>query len=380
MRKSSDVQTIICRGLLVLLGLGILALGGGCSGSNLATKPPSPGATTNVVVLLTSTANEKLAQFDLASGSVTMGDNAGNSVTLFDKPFVQNGASGLTEFMRLNGASKPLVTASVPQGTYTSATVKVAYCQFAIVTVVSGGLVNSIDAQGLCGQGTGNTTVNLPSPITISGSATARSFNLHVSQSYTVTAYNYTISPVFLVTPVAISSNPTNEHHGKITGIDAQIISLNTSGNSFVAQTADGISLTLATNGITAYQGFTGLPNLAAGMLVNLDSAIQPTGTLLATRVGVEDSAAVTSDNVLPLSPASPTGTFIAEPLECFPAAGTVPLCESSFLSYSGTVFHVSGQFSNLQNLPFTPNFSSSSFVLAQNASFASTTSQIRPA
>ncbi|HEX7288056.1 MAG TPA: hypothetical protein VF532_17860 [Candidatus Angelobacter sp.] len=379
MRRSLETLRNSWQGLQFLLVIGLSTFFAGCGGSSNPVNPPVAGAPTNVVVLLTSTANDKLTQFALAITSVSLRDSAGNTVTLFNDPS-RNGVSGLTEFMRLNGTSQPLVTASVPQAIYTSATVKVSYCHFATVTVVAGGLVQSFDAQGVCGQGTGNTTVNLPSPITISGPAMALSFNLQVTQSYTLTATNqYTISPVFTVTSAAISANPTNDGNGKISGINARITSVDVSGNSFVAQTADGISLTLSANSTTVYQGLAGLSNLAQGTLVNLDSAIQPTGTLLATRVEVQNPGAVTSDLMLPLTPASPAGTTVAQPSDCFPAPGAVPVCHGAFFTFTGTAFHVSGQFSNLQGLPFTPTFNSSSSVLGQSFLVSSTSSQLVP-
>lgn len=377
MRRSSEAPKRILSGWLILMGAGVIALLAGCGGSNQPPKPV-PGQSTNVVVLLTSTANDKLTQFDMAITSVSLSDSAGNTVSLFNKPFIQNGATGLTEFMRLNGASQPLAAGSVPQGTYTSASIKVASCQFAVADVVSGGLVTSLDAQGLCGQGTGNTTVNLPAPITVSGQAMALSFNLQVPQSYTLSPANaYTISPVFTLTPVAISPNPSNDSNGKITGLAAQITSVNAAGNSFVAQTADGTSLTMSSNSSTQFQGATGLAALAAGTLVNLDSVIQPNGTLLATRLELESPAAVTSDLFLPLSPASPLGSTISQPLECFPAPGTAPVCNSAYFFNNSTVSHISGQMSNLPTLPFTPVFNSSSFVLGQSVSVASNTTQL---
>lgn len=364
MPKSRRVEAIISRGLQVPLILGIATLLGSCGGSSM-----SPSGMTNVVVLLTSTANDQLASFNVEITSVTLSDAAGNSVTLYSRTSVPNLSPGFTEFMHLNGASEPLVTASVPQGTYTTATVKAGGCQFTTVTVnSSGGLVDSTDAEGLCGQGTGNTTVNLPSPLTISGSVMALSFNLQVPQSYTLTAGNaYTISPVFTVTPIPVSSQPTNDQNGKITGLDAQITSVNGSGNSFTGQTTDGISFSMSSDGNTQYQGITGFSSLSNGMFVNVDATIQANGSLLATRMEVDNPTAPFAATDLTLAPASPPGTVIVEPLECFQTPSDVPLCDQVFQLDTNINLMVSGQLNNLQNLPFTPSFSSSSLLLGQN-------------
>jgi hypothetical protein len=61
-------------------------------------------------------------------------------------------------------------------------------------------------------------------------------------------------------------------------------------------------------NSATVFQGVSGASALSAGMFLNLDGAIQPDGSLLATRVEVEDSSAPNNssgpvtwvDNVVP--------------------------------------------------------------------------------
>ena len=366
MRKS--LQTRISCGLSFLIAVAGVALLAGCGGSNNATVTPPPvnGANTNVVVLFTSTANDKLAQFQITITGVTLTDNGGKSVTLFNRTSFQNGVTGVTEFMGLNGSFTPMATAIVPQGTYTSATVTAGSCMFTTITILSSSLTTVMDGEGTCGQGTGKTTVNLPSPITVSGSTMALSFNLQVAQSYNLTGINtYTIDPVFTLTPVSIST--------KLSGIDARISSVNASGNSFVAHTADDIFLTLASDANTQFQGVGGLSTLAAGMLVNLDGAIQSDGTLLAKRVQVPNTAAVTADMLLPDYASFPNGNFSGLPLHCFPDPNGIPTCEAVYWYDFNTAYHISGQFSNLQNLPFPANFDSSSLFLGQNVFVTST-------
>ncbi len=149
--------------LSLLLGTGIAA---GCGSAGTMT-PPSPSGTTNVIVLMTSTANDKLVAFRVAIATITLSDQAGNQVTLYDNSSALNSGipSEYVEFQHLNGRSAPLVTASVPQGTYTTAAVKVGRCEFWAVSLNStGGLVNSGYAEGLCGQGTATLQSTFPPP------------------------------------------------------------------------------------------------------------------------------------------------------------------------------------------------------------------------
>jgi hypothetical protein len=97
------------------------------SGGNISgpTGPVSNG-NTSVTVLLTSTANDQLSQFNIDFSSITLTSQSGKMVSLFTTPQT-------AEFIHLNGTAEPLVTASVPQGTYTAATATIANAGFTCV-------------------------------------------------------------------------------------------------------------------------------------------------------------------------------------------------------------------------------------------------------
>jgi hypothetical protein len=358
-----------------------ILLGGCGSGMSTPIIPPPPPGPTTVAVLLSSTANDKLTNFDLSIANITLADKAGNSVVLYSNPnALAPGSLSATEFMHLNGVSEPLVAVSVPQGTYSAATVTAGWCDFTnVFNTPGGGLERSTYAEAQCGQGTGNTTVNLPSPITISASPIVLSLNLQVPQSYTLNGMGasatYTISPVFTLTPVPVFSPPTNEQNGKISEVDAQIASINATGSGFVAKTSDGFSLNVKADNSTLYQGVAGFSTLAAGTLVNMDLAIQPDASLLATRIEVDDivAPAVVTGPLFP--PLAQAGLIATNPIEhegCAFPAGSIPECTVFFQVGSSTVFTVSGQLSNLQNLPFTPNFAAATTFTGQNLSIFS--------
>ena len=362
--------------LALLLGVYIAS---GCS-SGMSMNPPPVNATSNVVVAMTSTANDRLVQFHITIASIDLVDKAGNTVTLYTNSNPQGFSSGNVEFMHLNGVVEPVVTAKVPQGVYTQAIVKVTSCSFTNVTVNSnGGVVESTYAEGLCGQGTGQTTVNLPAPIAISGSTMALSLDLRVGQSFTLDASafpqpKYTISPVFMLTSLALSPQPTDERNGKFNGVDAQIASIDTATNSFVALTPAGFSLTVKSDTNTAFQGVASFSTLAAGTVVNIDLALQPDASFLATRVEVGDlSAPMTS--IGPYINPLRVG-LLTLPIEqegCVPGPTGSPLCGSVFNYDSNTVFGFSGQFNNVQSLPFPATFTGPGLLIGQNISIHST-------
>jgi hypothetical protein len=324
----------------------------GCGSDSQMQIPPPPVGNTNVVVLLASTANDQLVSFNALSQSISLIDKAGTSVTIFTNP---QSSSPLGEWMHLSGASAPLPTASVPQGTYTSATVTVYGCSFTNLTYNANGFLTSTFAEGLCAEGSGLTTVNLPNSITIDGSAMALSLDLQVSQSYTLdaTAQTYTIDPVFTLTPVTIAAQPTNETNGKVTVSDAQVTSVSTSGNTFTVQTVDSPpALTIVSNASAVFQGISGAAALAPNMLFTFDAAIQSDGSLLATRIEVDDPAAVAAvvgPFTIPVVAPGVFSTITLEQNGC--TIVNNPFCGNIYY-INGTVFNVSRELHQQHTTP----------------------------
>ena len=165
---------------MVLVGAVLLASGITISCGSSSQKTPPFNGNTQVTVLLSSTANDQLSEFDLGFQSITLTSQSGKTVTLASLP--ASGPPLDAEFMHLNGTAQPLLTATIPQDIYSSATVTLGGGAFVCLAV---GQVN--------GQPTLSTatytlfpptaTVNLPSPLTVTGTSMALSLDLLVSQS-----------------------------------------------------------------------------------------------------------------------------------------------------------------------------------------------------
>jgi len=342
----------------------------GC-GSSPAIPPgsPIPGETTSVVLLTSSTANDQLFNLWLQQiSSITLTNRAGKNVNLLN-------ASQKVEFIHSNGVPAPLLTVSVPQDVYTSAALTYVDPSFSCVTIASGSVYWSTYADSL---GTQSATVNLPSPITVSGTSLGLLLDLQASQSASIPpgCYQpnfpaYSITPTFNLSAITIASQPSNAKNGKLTGIDGMIASTNATGfglltpdNTFNGGgTISGQPLSVDVDGNTIYQGISGLSALNVGTFVDMDIAIQSDGSLMATRITVEDPAAL---NVV-------IGTV--ETVCCSPESiqalalqdQGAALANAASYSFSGAVFRTSGQFTDLQNLPFPVRFDTSSMVAGQN-------------
>jgi hypothetical protein len=362
----------------VLLAVGMAT---GCGSGGSMTKVPPP-ANTNVTVMVSSTANDLLPEFDVNFQGISLTGQSGNTVQLLSL-----GMGEAAEFTHINGLVEPLVTASIPQDVYTSATLAPGgFSGFVCIALgpVDGQETLATDSFDNVVQ-TSAVTVTLPSPITVTGASMGLSLNLQVSQSATVGDCltpdgfeGFSVNPAFTLTALNLSSSPTNSANGKVVALDGQITAIGT-GDSFtisIPDVAGARPLSVNSGSTTVYQGISNFSALAVGTFVDLDGAIQSDGSLGATRIAVEDSSA--------------GDVFRGPVIEVVPSVGVLSmhghqwqgqdvlgLAEGSMnLDFSGSIFQISDQLTNLGGLPFVPSFSAANMVPGQEvyASFSSST------
>jgi Domain of unknown function (DUF5666) len=361
--------------LIILTLLLSIAISTGCgSGGGMETKQQFSG-NTSVTVLVDSTANDQVTRFELALQTLTLTGQSGNAVSLLS---TQQPA----EFMHLNGGIEPLVTVSVPQGIYTSAAATLAGAVFVCIAQVPGGGLG-ISNYSVVNQGP---AVTLPSPITVTGDSMAFLLNMNVSASAAIPACwtdppfeGFSMMPSFDLTPLAISSSPTNSLNGKVSGLAAMIASVGAS--SLTVTIAGGgfgtRSLTLGWDQSTVFQGVGGASALSPGMFLNLDGAVEPDGSLLATRIAVEDSSAIndSSGPVIFVENEAPVlqlyGRTELGALQTFNGQSGIYFDLPSF-GFDSSTFQISGQLANLGSLPFLPSFNASNIVAGQNVDITS--------
>jgi hypothetical protein len=369
---------------LAVVGVGTLLLAG-CGGTN---QPP-PVKQASVTVLSTSTANGQLTRFAMYIDNLALTNASGGTVNLISSPIN-------AEFIHVNGSSEPLVTAGVPLGTYTSATATLGPADFECVTLgPSGGLVLSsfVDEPPV----DSNVTIKLPAALTISRTSAVLALDLLVSESASWTTCNptqiepYSITPTFNLTAITLASSPSNSQNGLETDLKGVVRTVTPADGSFTVAADEGAGCAGTAVGAncsppaayapvwhvisgseTVFDGVTSAGQLAAGMAVDMDAALQPDGSLLARRISVLDTN--TSDLTIadgPLIFNSPIAGY--ESLEIAPVRESGPLALAPIpFSYANAVFQASAEFTNLSELPFTPNFSPANAVDGQNL-YAST-------
>jgi hypothetical protein len=347
------------------------AIGCSSSGGSSTGFPGSPySGNTSVTLLATGTANDQLSRFGITFSSITLSGAAGLTTTIPASALGPN----FIEFMHLNGAAEPIVTANIPQGVYTSATVNIASAGFVCVAQSAGTLY--ID--NLLGR-SASPTITFPAPITITGTAMALSLNLLVSQSYTLDNCTgsptnvSTFTPTFTMAPVTIAASPTNINNGKLAGLSGIITASNAGGSNLTITSPDGPVWSVKYNSNTLLQGATSLSSLTAGMPVTLDVALQPDGSELATRLSVLDTNTTNLNySYGPLNFVSNVNSNlfgIGQQAEGVLITNEVPYSVQSF-NTSGATFQVSSQLPNLSTLPFTASVTPTNIVPGQNLLF----------
>jgi hypothetical protein len=334
-----------------------------------------------VTVLTTSTANDRLSKFGMVLNSLTLTSQSGSTASLIPAPIQ-------AEFLHVNGVSQPLLTVTVPQGVYTTATASVGSEAFECVAFdpSSGDVSTHSWSYGYTPQD--HVTVSLPTPLTIAGNNALVKVSLQVSQSASydkqnclTTSSNFSITPTFTLT-LASDINPME------VGLKGFISATPEPDGSFAVTAADGLDCgasgcgplvygpvwQVAAGADTVYQGISGFPELGAGVAVDMDAALQPDGSLLAKRIAVYDAnpsnLSATIGPVIAVFGVGPVlYNYSTEEL------GAINFDMYPF-NFSNATFQISGQFGNLQTLPFPANFGATNMVPGQNI-YASTHSLV---
>lgn len=189
------------------------------------------------------------------------------------------------------------------------------------------------------------------------------------------------MAPTFNLTPITLSSSPTNSGNGKVSGLEATVASVGTTGSSLSLSIAGGKfgtrALAAESNNATVFQGISGFSALTSGMFLDVDGAIQADGSLLATRIAAVQTSGI-NESIGPLmfiGEATPLLTLYGRtelgPLQTIGNQTGIYFDTPDF-DFSNAVFGISGQFTNLQSLPFIPSFSASDMVAGQNAAITS--------
>jgi hypothetical protein len=313
-----------------------------------------------VTVVLSSTANDQLSEFDIGIQGISLTSASGRKVSVLSQ-------GRETEFIHVNGAMEPLITATIPQDVYTAATVTVGNAIFTCIALQpDGGLAIAEFAYGQ--TPTANVTVTLPAPIEVSSDTVGLALDMLVSPSASWgncgTGASYAITPTFTLSAFGSSSPPAASQSGAVAGLDGEVTGLDSDSGGFQMTLPSVTSLHVTIDSTTVWQGISSLTELRQGMFVDLNGALRSDGSIAASRVAVEDPSAVNVQRgpLLLVANAVPL-------LDMYPrqAQGKDMRVDTEQFSFNGSRFQVSGELSNLQALPFTASFTANNMVPGQS-------------
>jgi hypothetical protein len=283
--------------LLALLAplLLLMACGGGATSGNQSNNQSGAVFVTGEDAPVSS-----VVAFNITINRITL-NNSSTSVQALSTPTA-------VDFGRLMGLRSLLGFNTVPAGAYNSVT-------FTFENTSPSPVVDYIDLStnppsvntltGTLSQAT--VTVPFPAgkPLVVGNNGLAGlhiDFNLHDSL-----AVDNSGQMTGVITPViAVQAVSASEDLGEITEFTSNIVSVNTSANSFVMQGPYGFQKTIDVNSSTLYNGSNSLSTLVVNGVVSVIGRMQADGSILASGVElISTNQAFISGRVLAVNPTS---------------------------------------------------------------------------
>jgi len=295
------------------------------AGCNGVSSPPSPTPQNTQAQIFTTAEDAPVSSvvaFNITISSITL-NNSSSTVQLLSTPTA-------VDFGRLVGLRSLLGFNTVAPGTYTSATFT-----FASSPVPSINYVDLTTNPPSIGTAIGTlsspkVTVSFPStaPLVVGSNGLAglhMDFDLRqsvaIDGSGNLIINNGTIAVTPTVDVMAVSAS---SDLGQITEFTGNIVSVNTTANTFVMQGPYGFQETIDVNSNTLYNGSNTLSSLMANGIVSVEGTVQADGSILASSVElISTDQAFISGRILAISPGPIVTMFVGEELG---TSATIPV------------------------------------------------------
>jgi hypothetical protein len=345
----------------------LLSACGGGGGSGSASVNPQPSSAF-VQVNLGDDPADRLLAAGITVNSLTFTNASGASVSVLSAPRPM-------EMLQSMGTVNPLAVASVPQGTYTSATMTFGEATMTYVDPATGQVLQRTVA--------GPMTASFPlNPALAVGSAPmVVNLDMNMGASVVFDANgNVTLSPSMTAATNPLGSGSSRPEDGGIHHMVGMVSG--TSGGQFTVATMQGMSgVSLMTNANTQFHGMNGVGMMAGNMLVSFDASLQPDGTWMATRVQsrIGVGGAMSAGMVTEVSGNPPTQLIIAMQNGIGNGMAATNLAGTTTVNIDdATQFSIDRGSVDLTNLPFTPQFDRASLSKGQRIEAFSTGQMMR--
>lgn len=286
------------RALLFAVLLAIAATMG-CGGAGSSNQTLSQNSSGALFVTGEDAPASSVVGFNVTIDKITLNNSSSNAVALSTPEAV--------DFARLMGLRTLLGFNTIPKGTYESVTFTFENTSPAPVISYIDLTTNPPSVKTIAGSFT-QTTVTIPfsasAPLVVNANGLAGlriDFNIEDSLQTSGGQITGIINPVLSVGAVSAS-----EEVGEISDFTGNVVSVNTSGNSFLMQGPYGMPRTIDVNSNTQYNGSNSLGTLTANAVVSVIGRMQADGSMLAKYVElVTSDKAFVSGRLLAVNPTS---------------------------------------------------------------------------
>lgn len=303
----------------------------GCGGASNSNQNSQQNSSSPVFITGEDAPSSSVVGFNVTIDKITI-NNSDSTVTVLSTPEA-------VDFARLIGLRTLLGFNSVQQGTYTSVT-------FTFENTNPQPVISYVDlsttppsVQTMNGSFS-QTVVTVPFPtgaplqVGNNGLAGLRiDFDIEDSLATTGGQINGTINPVMNVWAVSAS-----QEVGQITDFTGNVVSVNTSGNSFQMQGPYGMPRQIDVNSSTQYNGSNSLGTLTANAIVSVVGTMQADGSILAQYVElITTDKAFVSGRILAVNPTSGPVTSVTMWVgEELGTSGVIPVDTVQTINLSG--------------------------------------------
>lgn len=279
----------------------LLAVGCGGASTPVTTTTNANTVTGPAFVIATDAPVAGVLSFSIQVQGIDAVDASGNKTPLLS-------GSPTVDFARYNGLQTLLDLNDLPVGTYTSINVTLGAGSIGYLQTQAGQAPTILTQTAMLTQST--VTVPLTTPLVIAQSSPVGlrfDFDLHkslqVDGNGQITGQ---VNPTFDIKAIV----PTDAG-GKIDEFDASVVSVNTSGQSFIIQGPHGRQFTVQVNGQTEFENSENISTLTTSSIVQISGTIdRATSTIDATDVAIlSQDGFHASGQVTYVQPSSGTAT-----------------------------------------------------------------------
>ena len=344
-----------------LLLLSLVLMLAGCGGGNRllppGPTPPQPGSTT-VDVSLGDAPADWIMSFGMTVNSMTLTGSSGQSVELLSAPTTM-------EMMQLMATLRPLAITSVPQGTYTEATITMSEMSLGYMDPSTHTYMKKTVAGPVSG------TISFSPALTVGGQTSVLAFDMDMAKSVSIDGSGrVTVTPQFSAVLNPVSPTTPDPWAGWMPHMVGSVASI--SGSQFTMNVMMGLqNPSFAADSNTHFVGLGGMGMMGTGNIVDVAAALQPDGTLLAQRITSlqGSSGGMMGSGILQAISGNPP-TQLTMAANDGIGGGMMMSNISGMLAVNlsgSTPCSMDGEGVDLSNLPFTPVFDCQHMGLGQN-------------